>query len=54
MEFMNLDSLFSSLKSFGNFSPVHDLPDFFHKVWSNILVVNVVSMLPDIDGEKRD
>ena len=40
-----------SFKSLGDFGPVNDLPDFFHEVWSDIHIVKIVCMLPNINGE---
>ena len=50
---MNLGSRSGGIKSFGNFGPVHNLPNFLHKVWSHVLVVDIIGVLPNIDGQER-
>ena len=42
----------SSLISFGDLVPVDNLPDLFHIVGPNVKVVEVVGVLPDVDGEE--
>lgn len=37
-----------------NFSPVDDLPDFFQVIWSEVLVLEVVGVFPDVDSQKRN
>ena len=40
--------------SLGNLFPVDDFPNLLHEVWSHVLVVNVVGMLPDVNSQKGD
>jgi hypothetical protein len=37
-----------------NASPVDDLPDLLEIIWSEVLVLEVVGVFPDIDGEQGD
>jgi hypothetical protein len=34
--------------------PVSDIPDGIDIIWTNILILKIISMLPDIDAEKGD
>ena len=44
--------MFCGCKSLSNFIPVDDFPDLSHEIWSDVLVVKVVGMLPDVYGQK--
>lgn len=41
-----------ALKVLSHEIPVHDIPEFFDVLGTGIPVVNVVSVLPDITGQK--
>lgn len=40
--------------SFLDGSPVNDLPDLLQVGWSQVLILEVVGVLPNIDGEERN
>ena len=50
----NLVCQFGLLEALSNILPVHDVEDGIDVVWSDIFVLKVVGMLPDINAKQGD